>query len=68
MNRIERLAATLDEPLLVTGLVNVQYLTGFATTRARSSLPSRRRASTRRATRPSTRTSDTRTPLRRSTG
>jgi len=29
MNRIERLAATLDDPLLVTGLVNVQYLTGF---------------------------------------
>ena len=29
MNRIERLAAKLDEPLLVTGLVNVQYLTGF---------------------------------------
>ena len=29
MNRIERLAANLDDPLLVTGLVNVQYLTGF---------------------------------------
>ncbi len=29
MNRIERLAATLDEALLVTGLVNVRYLTGF---------------------------------------
>ena len=29
MNRIERLAATLDDPLLVTGLVNVQYLSGF---------------------------------------
>ena len=29
MNRIERLAARLDEPLLVTGPVNVQYLTGF---------------------------------------
>ena len=29
MNRIERLAATLDDPLLVTGLVNVQYLTGL---------------------------------------
>ena len=29
MNRIERLAAKLDEPLLVTSLVNVQYLTGF---------------------------------------
>jgi Xaa-Pro aminopeptidase len=29
MNRIERLAATLDDALLVTGLVNVQYLTGF---------------------------------------
>ncbi len=29
MNRIERLAARLDDPLLVTGLVNVQYLTGF---------------------------------------
>ena len=29
MNRIERPAATLGDPLLVTGLVNVQYLTGF---------------------------------------
>jgi Xaa-Pro aminopeptidase len=29
MNRIERLAARLDDALLVTGLVNVQYLTGF---------------------------------------
>jgi len=29
MTRIERLAARLDEPLLVTSLVNVQYLTGF---------------------------------------
>jgi Xaa-Pro aminopeptidase len=29
MNRIERLAGTLDDPLLVTGPVNVQYLTGF---------------------------------------
>ncbi len=29
MNRIERLAATLDDALLVTGLVNVRYLTGF---------------------------------------
>ena len=29
MNRIERLAATLDDALVVTGLVNVRYLTGF---------------------------------------
>jgi Xaa-Pro aminopeptidase len=34
MNRIERLAATLDEPLLVTGLVNVRYLTGFESSNA----------------------------------
>ena len=29
MNRVERLAAALDDALLVTGLVNVKYLTGF---------------------------------------
>ena len=34
MNRIERLATRLDEPLLVTGLVNVQYLTGFESSNA----------------------------------
>ncbi len=30
MSRIERLAALLDEPLLVTSLVNVRYLTGLS--------------------------------------
>ena len=34
MSRIERLAARLDEPLLVTGLVNVRYLTGFESSNA----------------------------------
>jgi Xaa-Pro aminopeptidase len=34
MNRIERLAAGLDDPLLVTGLVNVRYLTGLDSSNA----------------------------------
>lgn len=34
MNRIERLASKLDDPLLVTGLVNVRYLTGLASSNA----------------------------------
>ena len=34
MTRIERLAARLDEPLLVTGLVNVRYLTDFESSNA----------------------------------
>ena len=34
MNRIERLAAGLDDPLLVTGLVNVRYLTGLESSNA----------------------------------
>jgi Xaa-Pro aminopeptidase len=34
VSRIERLAALLDEPLLVTSLVNVRYLTGLASSNA----------------------------------
>jgi Xaa-Pro aminopeptidase len=34
MTRIERLAAGLEEPLLVTSLVNVRYLTGFLSSNA----------------------------------
>lgn len=34
MTRIERLAARLEEPLLVTGLVNVRYLTGLDSSNA----------------------------------
>jgi Xaa-Pro aminopeptidase len=34
MNRIERLAPRLEEPLLVTGLVNVRYLTGLESSNA----------------------------------
>ena len=34
MTRIGRLAAGLDQPLLVTGLVNVRYLTGFVSSNA----------------------------------
>ena len=34
MTRIERLAARLGDPLLVTSLVNVHYLTGFASSNA----------------------------------
>ena len=34
MNRIERLAGRLEEPLLVTNLVNVRYLTGLASSNA----------------------------------
>jgi Xaa-Pro aminopeptidase len=34
MSRVERLAALLDEPLLVTSLVNVRYLTGLSSTNA----------------------------------
>lgn len=34
MNRIERLAERLDDPLLVTGLVNVRYLTGLDSSNA----------------------------------
>jgi Xaa-Pro aminopeptidase len=34
MNRIARLASRLDDPLLVTGLVNVQYLTGLESSNA----------------------------------
>ena len=61
MNRIERLAARLDEPLLVTGLVNVRYLTGLESSNA--ARPRR----PRRATRRSTRTSATRRRRARST-
>ena len=34
MSRIERLASLLEEPLLVTGLVNVRYLTGLQSSNA----------------------------------
>src|SRR5262245_47960038 len=34
VTRVERLAAGLAEPLLVTGLVNVRYLTGFVSSNA----------------------------------
>jgi Xaa-Pro aminopeptidase len=34
MSRIERLASRLEEPLLVTGLVNVRYLTGLESSNA----------------------------------
>jgi Xaa-Pro aminopeptidase len=34
MNRIERLASKLEDPLLVTGLVNVRYLTGLHSSNA----------------------------------
>ena len=34
MNRIARLASRLEEPLLVTGLVNVRYLTGLESSNA----------------------------------
>ncbi len=34
MSRLERLAALLDEPLLVTSLVNVRYLTGLSSSNA----------------------------------
>ncbi len=34
MTRVERLAGGLDEPLLVTSLVNVRYLTGFVSSNA----------------------------------
>jgi Xaa-Pro aminopeptidase len=34
MSRIERLAPRLEEPLLVTGLVNVRYLTGLQSSNA----------------------------------
>ena len=34
MTRIERLAGGLEEPLLVTSLVNVRYLTGFVSSNA----------------------------------
>ena len=34
MSRIERLAALLDVPLLVTSGVNVRYLTGLASSNA----------------------------------
>jgi Xaa-Pro aminopeptidase len=34
MSRTERLAALLDEPLLVTSLVNVRYLTGLSSSNA----------------------------------
>ena len=34
MTRLERLQASLDEPLLVTSLVNVRYLTGFESSNA----------------------------------
>ena len=34
MSRIERLAALLDEPLLVTSGVNVRYLTGLSSSNA----------------------------------
>ena len=36
MSRLERLAALLDEPLLVTSGVNVRYLTGMASSNAAS--------------------------------
>jgi Xaa-Pro aminopeptidase len=34
VNRIERLSALLDEPLLVTSGVNVLYLTGLSSSNA----------------------------------
>jgi Xaa-Pro aminopeptidase len=34
VSRIERLAALLDEPLLVTSLINVRYLTGLSSSNA----------------------------------
>jgi Xaa-Pro aminopeptidase len=34
VTRVERLAAGLGEPLLVTGLVNIRYLTGFVSSNA----------------------------------
>jgi Xaa-Pro aminopeptidase len=34
MSRIERLASRIEEPLLVTGLVNVRYLTGLQSSNA----------------------------------
>jgi Xaa-Pro aminopeptidase len=34
LSRIERLAALLDEPLLVTSGVNVRYLTGLSSSNA----------------------------------
>jgi Xaa-Pro aminopeptidase len=34
MNRIERLASRLEDPLLVSGLVNVRYLTGLQSSNA----------------------------------
>lgn len=34
MNRIERVASRLEDPLLVTGLVNVRYLTGLQSSNA----------------------------------
>ena len=34
MSRIERLAALLDEPLLVTSGINVRYLTGLSSSNA----------------------------------
>jgi Xaa-Pro aminopeptidase len=34
VSRLERLQATLEEPLLVTSLVNVRYLTGFESSNA----------------------------------
>ena len=34
MSRIARLASRLEEPLLVTGLVNVRYLTGLESSNA----------------------------------
>ncbi len=34
MTRIERLASSLEQPLLVTSLVNVRYLTGFVSSNA----------------------------------
>ena len=34
MTRLERLAGQLDDALLVTGLVNVRYLTGLASSNA----------------------------------
>ena len=34
MSRVERLAALLDEPLLVTGGANVRYLTGLSSSNA----------------------------------
>ena len=34
MNRVDRLRATLEEPLLVSNAVNIQYLVGFASSNA----------------------------------